>query len=268
MLTADDRERVQSKARAAIESATERKDPWWAYPGSVAAFLTVALVYSTWAGLQTGGYFAEPYISPIFSPCLAANCEHTTFRLIGAWWIVSPALLVMWLPIFFRMTCYYYRKAYYRAMFGSPPACAVNEPELVRRLPTKTGESKFPFTLQNLHRYTWYLMIVNMVFLTWDTVKAFIFEDGFHVNVGSLVFLVMIVTMALYMLSCHTCRHVVGGRLKFFSQAPLRYRSWKFVTKLNKNHGPFALASLFWIPLTDIYVRLVANGTITDLRIF
>ncbi len=264
VLTADDRSRIQSKARAAIGNATLRTDSWWAYPTFVGVFLIVAIGYSTWAGFQTSGYFAEPYISPIFSPCLAANCEHATFRLLGSWWMLSPALIVIGLPIGFRMTCYYYRKAYYRALFFSPPACAVNEP--VPNSPFKKGESKFPFTIMNLHRYFFYLMILNMVFLTYDTVKAFHFEDGWGIGVGSLVFLVMIVTMSLYMLSCHSCRHVVGGNLKSFSKAPARYKTWKIVTKLNKNHGPYALASLMWIPVTDIYVRLLANGSISDFR--
>ncbi|MEX2393215.1 MAG: hypothetical protein WD826_01925 [Actinomycetota bacterium] len=262
MLTADDRARIQSKARAAIDKGTLRTDPWWAYPLSILAFLGIALVYSTWAGLQTSGYFAEPYVSPLFSPCLAANCEHVTFRLLGPWFTLTPFLLVGWLPIMFRMTCYYYRKAYYRAALMSPPACAVNEPA-----PRYNGETKL-LIFQNLHRYFFYLMIVNMGFLTWDTLKAFQFSDGFHVNVGSLVFLVMIVTMSLYMLSCHSCRHAIGGHTNQFSKAPLRYRSWKFVTKLNAKHGPFAIASLFWIPITDIYVRLLAADMITDFRLF
>jgi hypothetical protein len=266
VLTADDRARIQGRARAAIGKATLRRDPWWAYPTSVGLFLLVALGYSTWAGLQTSGYFAEPYISPIFSPCLAVNCEHATFRLIGSWWMLSPALLVILLPIGFRMTCYYYRKVYYRAFFFSPPACAVNEP--VPNTPLRHGESKGPFLVMNLHRYFFYLMIVNMGFLSYDTVKAFHFEDGWGIGVGSLVFVVMIATMSLYMLSCHSCRHVVGGRLVQFSKAPLRHKTWKLVTTLNKRHGPYAIASLLWIPVTDIYVRLLANGTITDFRIF
>jgi hypothetical protein len=262
VLTESDRNRIQTKARAAIDQATLRKDPWWAYPVAILGFLGITLLYSTWAGLQTDGYFAEPYISPIFSPCLAVNCEHATFRLIGEWWFLSPALLVMWLPIMFRMTCYYYRKAYYRAAFLSPPACAVAEP-----MPRYNGETKL-LIFQNLHRYFFYLMIANMVFLTWDTVKAFMFPDGFGIGVGSLVFVVMLATMSLYMLSCHSCRHAVGGQTDLFSRSPMRYRFWKFVTRLNKSHGQFALASLLWIPITDLYVRLVAWGTITDLRLF
>ena len=262
MLTQDDRDRIQAKARAAIEGATMRKDPWWTYPAAMAGFLVAMLIYSTWAGLQTTNHYAEPYLSPIFSPCLAVNCEHATFRLVGAWWIVSPAVLVMWLPISFRVTCYYYRKAYYRSFWLSPPACAVNEPH--RRY---TGETRFPLILQNVHRYTFYLMVANLGFLWWDTIKSFSFPDGFGVGVGTLVMVVMIATMTLYMASCHSCRHAIGGHVDRFSNAPLRHEAWKLVSRLNERHGTYALASLLWIPVTDIYVRLVATGTITDLRL-
>jgi hypothetical protein len=121
--------------------------------------------------------------------------------------------------------------------------------------------------VQNLHRYFFYLMIVNMVFLTWDTIKTFFFDDGFGIGVGTLVFVVMIATMGLYMLSCHSCRHAVGGHVDTFSRAPIRYRFWKLVSRLNENHGIWALASLVWIAATDVYVRLVAHGVISDIRL-
>jgi len=60
-----------------------------------------------------------------------------------------PALLILVFPLGFRVTCYYYRKAYYRAFFLDPPACAVGEPGKRRY----RGETRFPFILQNLHRY-------------------------------------------------------------------------------------------------------------------
>ena len=268
VLTADRRNEVQTKARAAIKQATLRNDPWWALPLFYVVFLGVLLTYSTVVAVLKTGYFHEPYISPIFSPCLAANCAHATFRLIGTWWFLSPALIVVLVPIGFRTTCYYYRKAYYRAFslgrlpnFG-PPACAVREP-------TKkySGETRFPFIIQNLHRYFWYLMVANMVFLSWDTIRAFDFPDGWHVNVGSLVFAVMITTMTLYMLSCHSARHLLGGGIDVFSRRQSRYKIWKFITRLNQRHGTYALLSLLWIPITDLYVRLLAHGVIHDLRI-
>ena len=49
--------------------------------------------------------------------------------------VVSPAFLILWGPGLFRLTCYYYRKAYYRSFWGAPPACAVprRPPRLHRR---------------------------------------------------------------------------------------------------------------------------------------
>ena len=53
------------------------------------------------------------------------------------------------------MSCYYYRKAYYRAFWLSPPACAVAEPH-----GKYTGEQRFPLILNNIHRYFWYAALV------------------------------------------------------------------------------------------------------------
>jgi hypothetical protein len=72
----------------------------------------------------------------------------------------------------------------------------------------------------------------------------------------------------LYSLSCHSCRHIVGGRLNNFSRHPLRYRFWTVVSTLNGNHMKFAWFSLFSVAFADFYVLLVASGTITDLRFF
>ncbi len=33
------------------------------------------------------------------------------------WWTISPALLILIFPLGFRLTCYYYRKAYYRGFW-------------------------------------------------------------------------------------------------------------------------------------------------------
>jgi hypothetical protein len=72
----------------------------------------------------------------------------------------------------------------------------------------------------------------------------------------------------VYSLSCHSCRHIVGGRLNHFSRHPLRYRAWTWVSKLNAHHMRWAWLSLFWVAFSDLYVSLVASGAITDLRFF
>jgi hypothetical protein len=72
----------------------------------------------------------------------------------------------------------------------------------------------------------------------------------------------------IYTVSCHSCRHIVGGRLNSFSRHPLRYRAWTAVSRLNARHMQIAWASLIFVALTDLYVRLVARGAITDLTFF
>src|SRR5438067_1236350 len=80
---------------------------------------------------------------------------------LGDWWHCSPALLILPFPLGFRLTCYYYRKAYYRSFWLSPPACAVADAH--RRY---TGERRFPLIFQNVHRYFFYLALPFAVLLT------------------------------------------------------------------------------------------------------
>ena len=69
-------------------------------------------------------------------------------------------------------------------------------------------------------------------------------------------------------MSCHSCRHIVGGRLKHFSAHPVRYRAWTLVSRLNARHMQLAWLSLIWVAMTDLYVRELATGAITDVRFF
>ncbi|HXJ65353.1 MAG TPA: hypothetical protein VNN79_16480, partial [Actinomycetota bacterium] len=133
---------------------TGRTDHWWALPLVTALVLGGFVIYGTWVALQNANYYADPYISPFYSPCLATSCQHATANLFGDWWQWSPALLILPFPLFFRLTCYYYRKAYYRSFWLSPPACAVAEPHH-----TYTGERRFPLIIQNSHRYWWYFAV-------------------------------------------------------------------------------------------------------------
>jgi hypothetical protein len=122
--------------------------------------------------------------------------------------------------------------------------------------------------VNNLHRYFWYAGVLIAVMLTYDTGVAFRFPDGWGVGVGSLVFLVNAAAFWLYSLSCHSCRHTVGGRLKHFRRHPLRYRFYNWASKLNRHHPVFAWISLPVVVFTDLYVRLVASGVVTDPRFF
>ena len=163
---------------------TGRTDAWWLPALVTAVVLSAFVVYATWAALVNADYYADPYLSPFYSPCLAANCEHTTWSVVGDWWTLSPALLILPIPLGFRLTCYYYRKAYYRAFFWSPPACAVRDART-----TYSGESRFPFILQNAHRYFFYLTLPFPLILLWDGIRAFDFPDGFGMGLGTLILL-------------------------------------------------------------------------------
>lgn len=248
----------------AIEGkVTQRQDLWWLEPLLVVLVLGGFVIYATWAGLQNAHYYAAPYLSPFYSPCLSANCAHLTLPLIGSWWNLSPAILILWIPAGFRVTCYYYRKAYYRSFLGSPPACAVRD-----IAKTYTGETRFPFVLQNIHRYFLYLATLVVIFLWWDAILAFRFPDGLGVGIGTLVLLVNAFLLSLYSFSCHSCRHLCGGSLNTFSKAPARYGIWRVVSRMNEHHMLCAWVSLIWVALADLYVRLLSMGVITDVRLF
>jgi hypothetical protein len=257
---------VADQSAAAVSAAlpaTLRRDRWWVAPLITAAVLGGFTVYATWAAFSNADYYVRPYLSPFYSPCLAASCQHGTWKLFGDWWRLSPALIILPIPLGFRATCYYYRKAYYRAFFRSPPACGVRD---ARR--SYTGESRFPLIVQNVHRIFFYLIIPFPILLLWDALRAFDFPDGFGMGVGTLVLLANAVLLAAYTLSCHSCRHVCGGRIDCLSESPTRYRLWRFVTRLNERHMLIAWVSLVGVALADAYVRLVAHGVIRDLRFF
>jgi hypothetical protein len=242
---------------------TLRRDAWWLAPLATGLVLGGFAVYATWAAFVNADYYVDPYLSPFYSPCLASNCQHTTTQVVGDWWNLSPALLILPIPLGFRMTCYYYRKAYYRAYFWSPPACAVTDARA-----RYSGESKFPGVLQNVHRYFFYLILPFPFILFYDGLRAFDFPDGFGMGVGTLILLVNAGLLAAYTLSCHSCRHLCGGGLDSFSQAPRRHRLWRRLSVLNHHHMEIAWVSLAGVAFTDLYVRLVANGVIRDLRFF
>jgi hypothetical protein len=245
-----------------ISGATLRKDAWWIEPLFVVTVLGGFGVYATWAALQNDHYFVAPYLSPFYSPCLAENCKEVTAPVFGSWWNLSPAFLILWIPGGFRATCYYYRKAYYRSFFGSPPGCGVRDVAKSYK-----GETRFPFILQNIHRYFFWLSLLVVGFLWWDAIHAFQFADGFGVGVGTLVLVTNATLLSLYTFSCHSCRHLAGGHLDRFSSSPAKHGLWKLFTVLNQRHMLYAWISLFGVGLSDLYVRLMSMGIIRDVRI-
>jgi hypothetical protein len=132
--------------------ATDRRDAWWVGPLLTALGLGGFGVYATFRAIT--GYPDShqwgPYLSPLFSPLI----EIPGFGL-------SPAFLILWAPGGFRATCYYYRKAYYRAFFQHPTACGVSE---MWKHDYK-GETSFPFILQNVHRFFAYIAVLFIFIL-------------------------------------------------------------------------------------------------------
>ncbi|GAA1904650.1 hypothetical protein GCM10009716_13240 [Streptomyces sodiiphilus] len=260
---------VNGPGRAPVGARHLRTDRWWLAPTITVVVLTAFVVYATWRAFSNAHYYAAPYVSPFYSPCLAENCADMkagpNWPLFGDWWTLSPALIFLALPLGFRLTCYYYRKAYYRAFWASPPACAVAEPHRAY-----TGETRFPLVLQNIHRYFFYPAVVIAVILTYDAVLGFRnadYEWG-HMGLGTVIMVANIALVWAYTLSCHSCRHIMGGRLKSFSRHPVRYRLWTWTSRLNGRHMEYAWASLVSLAVADFYVYLLATGRITDPVLF
>lgn len=258
---------VQAPSRARITVRSLRTDRWWIQPTVTAIVLLAFVAYATYRAFVGEYYFSEPYLTPFYSPCITDACVEGSSHLgsLGGWWPLSPAVLILVIPLSLRLTCYYYRKAYYRSIWASPPACAVAEPHR-----SYSGETRFPLILQNIHRYALYLALAYNVLLAYDAVLTFRSPSGEwgHVGLGTLIFVTNAVLLGLYSLSCHSCRHIIGGRLRSFSKHPVRYRAWGLVSTLNGKHAQLAWVSLIWVAFTDFYVWMLASGTFTDPRLF
>jgi hypothetical protein len=259
-----------ARTRAQIPGRTLRTDPWWQAPRITAALLTIWVAYAT-VHVFTGHWYYVAryhYLTPFFSPCVSGACVPGSGSL-GHWFGAVPPVIpyaIVSLPFVlgFRLSCYYYRRAYYRAFWRAPAACAVREPHA-----TYTGETRFPLILQNLHRYFFYLVIVISVLNTWDVTQAFRGPDGsFGSGLGSLIMLANVILLWAYTLSCHSCRHITAGRLNNFSRHPARYWAWTKISRLNARHMQLAWITLGTLMLTDLYILLVASGAISDLRFF
>ena len=236
--------------------STLRRDAWWVENLPFMVVLSAFGLYTTWRAFEGAYYYVAPYLSPFYSPLIDPH-HH--------WWPFSPAILILGGPLGFRLTCYYYRKAYYRAFFLDPPACAVGEGRHSYR-----GEASFPFILQNVHRYFFYVAVIFVAFLWYDAIVAFDFGGKFGVGVGSVIMLANIILLSVYTFSCHSLRSLVGGKLDCFSCTMLggpRHSAWKGVTKLNEHHMFWAWVSMISVGLTDFYIYLVATGAIKDIRL-
>ncbi|HEY4015471.1 MAG TPA: hypothetical protein VGM06_19130 [Polyangiaceae bacterium] len=246
----------------ASAAGTLRKDNWWLGPAVTVFVLLAFVAYATWRTFEGAFYEKDAYLSPFYSPLF----DVAWAKSLGLGFM-TPAMLILPGPLSFRFTCYYYRKAYYRAFAWDPPACAVGE----RSAHKYNGETKL-LIFQNLHRFALYVAILFLVVLWKDAVVAVVgWKDGVHVGLGTLVMIANVVLISAYTFGCHSFRHLVGGGVNSYSTATLgafRHKLWKLVTVLNERHMLFAWCSLFSVGLTDFYIRMVATGALTDVRLF
>jgi hypothetical protein len=253
-------------ASAAGTVRTLRKDAWWLGPAVTVFVLLGFVAYATWRTFEGRAYEWQAYLSPFYSPLF----DVAWAKSLGLGFI-TPAMLILPGPLSFRFTCYYYRKAYYRAFAWDPPGCAVGERSSGGGSHAYNGETKL-LIFQNLHRFALYVAILFLVVLWKDALLAvFGWKDGVHVGVGTLVMIANVVLISGYTFGCHSFRHLVGGGVNSYSTAALgrlRHAAWKLVTVLNARHMQFAWASLFSVGLTDFYIRMVATGLLTDMRLF
>jgi hypothetical protein len=252
---------------------TLRRDAWWVQPLIVLTVLSAFLVYATWAAFQNAHYAHGNYLSPFYSPEIFGDSPHSVFGPRPGWWPAwlpfSPALIILPFPALFRVTCYYYRGAYYKAFWADPPACTVGEPRK-----TYLGERYFPLVFQNVHRYFLMISVGFLFILSHDVWKALWFADPatgvveFGVGVGTLVLAANVVCLAGYTLGCHSMRHIAGGFLDQFSRKPAFRLPYRCASCLNRAHHRWAWVSLLVVAFADLYVRLCSMGIWHDVRLF
>ena len=216
------------------------------------------VIYATWSVFSGTNVVFDSYVSPFFSTWLGFGLIRVP--VIG---ILIPILAVI--PLGLRGSCYYYRKSYFRSFFWDPPACAIQELKRGRY----RGETRFPWVLNNYHRYFLVLSLVVVVFLWVDVVRAFTSHGHLLVGLGSIVMLVNVILLSLYSLTCHSFRYLMGGRIDQFSKAragTLWQRATMTLNRMNPMHGAWAWYSMFSVALTDVYIRLLMAGVIHEPR--
>ena len=232
-------------------AAAWRKLPWLVEPMTIVVVLSAFGLYSLTIVLIYPGQYEE-YLSPFYSPPVPRPEWLPGF--------ITAPMFVLWIPLGFRATCYYYRKAYFRSFFWDPPACSAGAQRLERAL----------FVLNNVHRYFLYASLVIVAFLWYDAVLTFFPDGSFGVKVGSIIWVVNVVLLTLYTISCHSMRHLIGGYRDCYTcvrGGNARRKAYNGITRLNLQHPLWAWLSLGSLLLADVYLRLIAAGVIPDLTI-
>jgi hypothetical protein len=228
---------------------------------SIVIVLTAFGIYSLTIVLLYPGEYRD-YISPFYSPPIPRPDWLPGF--------ITAPLFILWIPLGFRATCYYYRKAYYRAFFWDPPACSAGAQKREPRSAENYRGERALFVLNNVHRYFLYASFVVVFFLWYDAILTFFPGGSFGVKLGSLIFLINVIMVSAYTFSCHSLRHLIGGNKDCYTcirGGNARRKLYNGVTRLNLRHPQWAWISLFTLLAADVYFRLIAAGVIPDLTI-
>jgi hypothetical protein len=242
-------------------AAAWRKLRWWVEPVTVVVALTAFGLYSLTIVIFFPGTYQD-YVSPFYSPPVG--------RPDWLPWFITAPMFILWIPLGFRATCYYYRKAYYRAFFWDPPACLAKAQQKEPRSPENYRGERGLFVLNNVHRYFLYASLVVVAFLWYDTVLTYFPDGSFAIRVGSLLWLLNVVLISAYTFSCHSMRHLVGGNKDCYTcirGGNARRKIYNGVSRLNLRHPHWAWYSLFSLLATDIYMRLLQAGVIPDVTL-
>ena len=193
----------------------------------------------------------EQGMPPRSQPLLAA--DHPRRVVASVRGVVAAFLLL------FRLTCYYYRGAYYRSVWQSPTSCAVAEPHA-----KYTGETRFPLssrtrTATSLHRRDHF----GHQHLRRD--RRVPLPRGFGFGLGNIILVVNVVLLWVYTLSCHPA--VTSSQVVSSISPNIRCGTGSG-HKSAREHAdkPYAWITLGTLMLTDFYIMLLASGTISDLR--
>jgi hypothetical protein len=242
--------------RPAGFAATERTDAWWVAPLVQGLMLGTLICYANWAAYQGEYYEVGNYLSPLYSPLI-----------IIPGLPFSPAFLILLPPVLFRATCYYYRKAYYRSYFLDPPGLrglGAEQGEGVPRrdgLPVRAAEPPSLRVLRDaplpavplarlLSRHPLRRLVRHRRRDARDPRQ----RDG--------------ADALQLLLPLRAAPRRREPRLLLVQRGqPARHAAWKAASVLNERHMLFAWTSFVTVCGADLYVRLVAMGTITDLRL-
>ena len=204
------------------------------------------------------------YLLGLFQSSVSGAIKN--YGLTDPWY--SPTVLVIPFVGLFRLTCYAYRKDYHRHLFDHPVACELNtrQDKFGRAY---TGETRF-FRVENFHRYFMYIAVAILPFFFYDFYVSMTYTPGSIIlSIGGIIILINAIAVTIYTFSCHSIRHLVGGRMDCFSCTTAHKsggKVFRFQSIFNRHHEALAWTSLAMFVFVDLYIRAVAAGIIPNLH--